>query len=333
MATPLALNLAQGPTAGTSATLAQSADRLSPASQANLPPTITRGGWIYAKQFDPSSGKYFYLRMRPAPTATTATAAFATAQPRATAPVTKQPTTGFGDIMAKLAPVTPQAVSQLVQQSVGLSEADKSALARLRASDINYEDYERNALTELTPYYERLLKDVNYDIDLAVKQLEQSYQLGLRQSREIAGTTLREQEPTFRTEREQQLASLNQRGLLSTVTGPLETVSAIAPDTGEKIGGERIQGFGGLAGARIGILRQSQQARAEAIQRALARQEESASMEREQTKELQERSRQKQIYALEQEKRERVPTLAQSKYQRELQKTQLKREEILSPYG
>jgi len=324
--------------------------RIDPPNQSNLPITIDQSGYRYAKQYDVKTGQYYYTRMQSLtvqPTQSMGGAVLASAggggqqypDPWSNQK-TSTPSKSFSQIstpsqdIAKAAS-TPYDPNANIPLGNALSAADKQALEALKASKLNYGDYERQALDELTPWYEKLLAESNYDIDLALRHLEETYTLGQRQAKATTGEQLRMGEPTLQQERKSTLGNLAQRGLLEAapITGPTETLSYNAPDTGEKLGGERIQGFGGLAGARMDILKKSQQSRVEAIQRALARQEEQSSLQKKQEQEIQERSRQKTARQLELEKQQKLPELAQSKYQRALQQLDIKRTEILSPYS
>lgn len=228
-------------------------------------------------------------------------------------------------------------INQLLsQQGAGgqiLTDVEKKLLEQYKASSLNPEDYFNKAKEELKPYYERLLKEANYDVDLAVSRMEQDYTMGLRRAREDAGTSLKGLMATGDIENTQALADLNQRGLLGTPTGiQASSMTATAPDTGGALSTQPRMTYQGLGGSRLALLQQSQQARQEAINRALSRGEETADLSRTRSMEDYNTTRQRTTATLEQQQKEQAQQLGTSKYNQALNLIAVKRGEIMSPY-
>jgi len=225
-----------------------------------------------------------------------------------------------------------------IARSVALTPEDKEKLRQLGIVDYEklYSDIEAKALAELSDYYTKILEDVGWNIEKAKRRLEEDYQRGLRTSREDAAVKLKEYyQQTFPQEVRAALETLGQRGLLETGVTP----GAIKPETITLPTGETVTtkpvtttGFGGVAGSELERIRSSQQARREAIERALKRSEEEAGITRERglediSKQWERTQREK-----EQEKREKAASLAAERYAREIQRRELQRQQILEPY-
>jgi hypothetical protein len=204
-----------------------------------------------------------------------------------------------------------------------------SMLKQLSPANINYSDLEKKALEELTPYYTKLLDTYNGDIDMAKSHLKQQYELGLRQTRTNQEATQKENfNNVYKQEMGQTTDDLARRGLLGTTAGKQEGLSTTL-STGEKLGGEKKMAYGGLGGSRISLLQSSQQARNEAIQRAIKQKEEETGLQISQNEEKTTRSKQQKAQELEQQKRVEATQLGASRYQRALTQNQLKMNEIL----
>jgi len=225
-----------------------------------------------------------------------------------------------------------------IARSVALTPEDKEKLRQLGIVDYEklYSDIEAKALAELSDYYTKILEDVGWDIEKAKRRLEEDYQRGLRTSREDAAVKLKEYyQQTFPQEVRDALETLGQRGLLETgVTPRAVKPETITLPTGEMITTKPVTttGFGGVAGSELERIRSSQQARREAIERALRRSEEEAGITRERglediSKQWERTQREK-----EQEKREKAASLAAERYAREIQRREAQRQEILEPY-
>lgn len=174
-------------------------------------------------------------------------------------------------------------VSGAFARTLSLSNSDINALKGLNLSNINYNDFETKAKTDMQPYYESILKDANYDIDLAKQRLEEDYKRGNRQGREDAITQLNDWKRTAETDNRSMYDSLNQRGLLTTRTGNNQQGinATVQPDQKNNLAGIDITAnpytrtqFGGVAGGEIQRGNDATSARAEAIKRAMSRQEE-----------------------------------------------------------
>lgn len=208
-------------------------------------------------------------------------------------------------------------------------------LGKYGQSNISYTKIEEEEFEKAKPYYERLLKEANWDINQAVGKLKEEYDLGLRTTREskdIERTSLVKQEAP--REYTSMMDELARRGLLQTVTGeakPLETQLS----TGEKIKVETPQltkSYGGLASRRIGSLLASQEARAEAINKAQKAREEELNIPYKYGSAAYEEERKRKAAELEQSQRKEAVAAAGVRYGRESQIAQSKYESLLNPY-
>ena len=108
---------------------------------------------------------------------------------------------------------------------------------------------------DIINYYQQLLDYTKGDLTLATQQLEQDYQTGVRQTKDVLGNTLKQIGLTFTGESNSMLDQLNKRGIALTQEG------AKGPLT---------YAGGGQAATEVGQMQQSQQLRQEAEQRSAA---------------------------------------------------------------
>lgn len=247
---------------------------------------------------------------------------------------------------------------------IKISDKDLALLKELDLSKLKFSDFEAEALKELTPYYERLLAESNWDVQQAKNRIIQDYQTGLRQQAEDLKTSLKELiQTTIPKEQKAQLEELNKRGMLGTILNQgaqarSQTVNQVT-DVGQAVAtnvpGQAVttaynpatttteianvsQGpvttaqFGGLAGKQWAESETGRDARQEAITRAFTRYNEEKNLERSRGITDAETTRGRQERAYQQEKAERIPQLAGEKYARKVQEMQTKRQAILEPY-
>lgn len=247
---------------------------------------------------------------------------------------------------------------------IKITDNDLKLLKELDLSKINQKDFETEAMSELTPYYERLLAEANWDVDLAKKRLEEDYRTGIRTEAENVSSALKKLiQSDIPAEQKAQLEDLNKRGLLGTVLNqaakprttevqqlidagtaradvvPAQPVTgAYTPNVTSQTAATITQPpvttaqFGGLAGKQISEAGVQQDARQEAITRAFTRYNEQQNTDRQRGALDAEVGRGRTTRQLTQEKAEKVPVLAGDKYQRKLNETQIKRQTILEPY-
>lgn len=136
-----------------------------------------------------------------------------------------------------------------------------------------YDQMLAQQLKENTPYYQQLLESANWNINEAKKKLEEQYQLGMRKTKETYDAQTGELfKQTIPEEQLKMAENLNKRGLLATPTGKADQLTGKL-STGETISPTNpalTQKYGGIAGSQIGQMQSSQQARAEALGRALS---------------------------------------------------------------
>jgi len=227
-------------------------------------------------------------------------------------------------------------IADSIVRAIQLKPEDKAALEKLKVSNINYDQFQQQAMEELRPYYERLLKESNYDIDLAKQRLEEDYQTGRRYAKEDStkelDTLLGQTAPM---ETRNTLDNLNQRGLLdSVIPNQKQDQMSVTLPSGENKAYQPVTtaNFGGVAGSEVDRLRQSQASRQEAIERALKRSDEQAMLDRQRKNQDYETQRQRTTFNMGQEKAEKAATLGESKYNRAIQRAVTQKEEILQPY-
>jgi hypothetical protein len=216
-----------------------------------------------------------------------------------------------------------------------LSDADKAALQQLKSSGIDYNAIEQQSFKDYGPYYERILKESNYDLATAKARLEEDYQKGLRTNREDASTALKTlTTQTNPAEQRATLDNLNRRGFLDTqVDNANQPTTETLPD-GSTATTQPVttKGFGGAGGQILDTLRTSQSSRQEAITRALKRNEEQSAVTKARQFTDLDVGKQRDDFAKEQERKEKATALAGERYARQIQRNEIKRGEILDPY-
>lgn len=139
----------------------------------------------------------------------------------------------------------------------------------------DWEKARTDALTQLTPYYEQKLKEAGGDIERAKRLIEEDYQRGLRISKEDLTTTNKQAEEDLTTqlkalgletaeETRDLSGTLNARGVY---TGEIQNGSSVAP----------VSGYAQTW--HTGPLKERQDLRKLAIERAVSRQKEAAGLE------------------------------------------------------
>ena len=172
----------------------------------------------------------------------------------------------------------------------------------------NWEQEEKIALEKLAPYYAEKLKEAQGDVDRAKRLIEEDYVRGKRYREEDQATQLGEAGVAEQEETAGTKETLNRRGLLFGEMAPGQESSA-APVS------EFAQKF------ELDPLQKKQQARRAAIQRAIARQEEVAGVEKTRGLEEQNIAFPRFQRELEREKTQKaVLEMTPMKYQRELTK-------------
>lgn len=126
-------------------------------------------------------------------------------------------------------------------------------------------------------YYEKLLADSNWDVNEAMRRLEEQHAMGTRfntEDQQAAAKDLFTQQ--FPQEQTAMAENLNKRGLLS---NPLGAAQQLSMQTPGGTGTTTVQNpvltrqYGGIAGNQINQMQNAQQARAEAIGRAFSQRE------------------------------------------------------------
>ena len=208
------------------------------------------------------------------------------------------------------------------------------AMQKYSPANINYSSIEKEELAKATPYYERLLKEANWDVDQALGKMKEEYQLGVKiehQNRDYERQQMIAQAPQETLGTQDELA---RRGLLDTVAGeaaPLTTQLS----TGEEVKantGLMGKSYGGLAGGRLGTLLESQKARAEAINKAQQAAEATAEIPYRYGTTQYEEERKRKAAELEQAKRKETAAAAAERYGREVNIAGQKVEGLLQPY-
>lgn len=189
-----------------------------------------------------------------------------------------------------------------------------------------YDQYLAQAKEAMRPYYEKLLANSNWDINNAKKKLEEDYQLGKRQAEAGAAadtsTLFGQQIPQ---EQMQEAENLNKRGLLTTPEGSATQIQGTNPTTGQVVTPTNpylTKKYGGIAGNQIGQMQTGQQARAEAIGRALSNREASLQLPVTQQNRYYDEQQKRNTYELGQKQNIGAATLAGEKYANQLQKQQ-----------
>jgi len=128
----------------------------------------------------------------------------------------------------------------------------------------DWDQAENDALKELTPYYQKKLAEANGDVELAKKRIEEDYQQGLRYNKEDAATQTTADTQTAKEETDATMDSLNQRGILfGQIQDPEQSQEPIS----------------GIAKTlSLDPLATKQDARRQAIQRAIQRSDSSLAM-------------------------------------------------------
>lgn len=180
----------------------------------------------------------------------------------------------------------------------------------LPAFKFDWEAAEKEALQKLEPYYVEKLKEAGGDVERAKKLLEDDYVRGKRYREEDEKTQIATDTQTAKEETTSAVENLNRRGLLFSEMEPDQAAtSSAAPYS------QYAQKF------ELNPLAEKQQARRQAIQRAIMRQEEIAGEERKRGIEEQDIAFPRYKKALEEEKKEKATLqMAPLKYQRELTK-------------
>lgn len=250
-------------------------------------------------------------------------------------------------------------------RSVSLGAEDKAALTKLyeELKLMAPEKFLPEAQAELTPYYERLLKEANYDVEVAKKRLEEDYARGLRQKAEDTAASLKQLLGyDFPAEQKKSLEDLNQRGMLGTILNTLakpktETLTQTT-DTGtataSTVAGEPINAtynpnlktstvgtftqplattatFGGVAGKTMSDVGEQQDARKEAITRAFTRYNEEQSADRKSKLTDYTTQGARKQRDLTQERNEKIGALSAEKMNRAIALNTAKRQAIVEP--
>lgn len=250
-------------------------------------------------------------------------------------------------------------------RSVGLTGDEKAALKKLydELTTMAPEKFLPEAQSELVPYYERLLKESNYDVTVAKQRLEEDYRKGLRKKAEDVSAELKQLLTyDFPAEQKKELEDLNQRGLLGTVLNTLAPENSVTlsqtTDSGKAVAtarpGEAVNAaytpnlqtntlgtfttprptsavFGGLAGKSMSNVTGQQDARQEAIIRAFKRYNEEQATDR--SNKLTDYTTQgaRKERDLIQERNEKTGALAAEKMNRAIALNQAKRQAIVEP--
>ena len=165
------------------------------------------------------------------------------------------------------------------------------------AFEFNWDQAEKDALTELTPYYERLLEEANGDMDLAKARLLEDYETGNRYREENFATLQSRVEADYA--RGMKYKSFDAEEAIQRMTDDYmrgkawrEEDLAVAMAEYDRLEPEERNSLNEMMNKRGmlhstiqeqegGKLGQRQTARREAIQRAMERQEEVATLEKE----------------------------------------------------
>jgi hypothetical protein len=178
-------------------------------------------------------------------------------------------------------------------------------------------NYLGQARNDVTAYYQSLLEDSNWNIDEAKRRMEEDYKLGVRGAREASDVNMRQQmDEAAPSALMSSMDELNKRGLVSRPTGDLAPVTAKL-STGETITAKTpniTKTFGGLAGEQFGRVQTAQQARAEAIGKALALRDEELAQNKGQKARETEQTAKTEKTRIEQEKEVAASKLASQRY-------------------
>lgn len=169
-------------------------------------------------------------------------------------------------------------------------------------------DYEKLALEELRPYYERILKEEGGDVERAKRRLDEDYQRGVRVAREDTNIQRKQlTDVTIPQEKQNLQESLIKRGLMNT-----ETVNGMAT--------------GGVPSQLQNKLADDQRRRQEAIERALSRYEDTEGIRKGRAFEDIGTEWDRRQFALGEEKKQRAVTMGRMKREDEYSQQQLDRE-------
>ena len=197
---------------------------------------------------------------------------------------------------------------QRLLAEAGGASGGTNAAGTITPFNFDWTAAEAEALEKLRPYYEEKLKEAEGDVGRAKQLIEEDYDRGKRYREEDLATQTTADTQTAKEETQGSMEALNRRGVLFGQMDPgQETSAAPISDFAQKF--------------ELDPLQAKQQARRQAIQRAISRQEEVAGVEK--TRGLQEQDIAFPRYkkALEEEKQEKaVLQMAPLKYQRELTK-------------
>lgn len=160
------------------------------------------------------------------------------------------------------------------------------------AFNFNYGQAEAEARAKLEPYYRQKLMDARGDVQLAKQLIEEDYQRGIRYAEEDKATQLAVEAQTAEQENRNLMDTLNKRGVLFSEQG----------------GGQPGMVTSGIAAQEQGLMGTKQMQRKQAIERAIARQEEVAGITRQRGIQGQDIMLPRQEQAIAEEKENRVQT-------------------------
>jgi hypothetical protein len=239
-----------------------------------------------------------------------------------------KPTTSFGDLMKTSTSSVPKATTASVltgspsvsansvvtggskpnNSSSGYSSTVQNTGISIPAFSFDWTAADQEALDKLTPYYNDLLNQAKGDLDLAKSRMEEDYARGVRQRSEDQLAQTAEDTRTSLDETRNTLTNLNSRGVLV---------------------GERERGSQASAAPMsdyansyyLSPLKERQQARALAIQRAFMRAQESADIEKSRTFTDAQTKFERYKQSMEEEKKNKaINEMAPLQYQQELSK-------------
>jgi hypothetical protein len=201
--------------------------------------------------------------------------------------------------------------------------------AKLSASPIQlpplqtktWEEYEKQALEELRPYYERILREEGGDVEKAKQRLEEDYQRGIRIKREDWEIAKRNYGPQMLPN--ESIAQYYNRTKYDYGTFPEEGISAFSNLNKRNI----LQS--GIANYTADKVRTAQQARQEAIDLALRRYEEEAGIAKQRKLDDTDTQWQRRQFQLEEEKKTNAANLARQKRSDDIALQQIERENLM----
>ena len=200
----------------------------------------------------------------------------------------------------------------------------ESAASPIEIPDLTvktWEEYEADALAELTPYYERILKEEGGDVEKAKARLEQDYQRGIRMKREDWETATKAEGPTMIAGETPTEYYNRTKG--SSGTSPSEGISLFSNLN------KRGVSQSGIANVEGKKMVTSQQARQEAIDRALKRYEEEAGITKSRGIEDANTNWERRQFELTESKKTDAATLARQKRSDEISTQEIERENLL----